>query len=231
MSSPVTPGVDHRSRKSVESGTVMNRQRLRIRFRKKGDLRLISHRDLARALERLFRRADLPLAMSEGFHPHPRMTFPHALALGIEGANEVVEVMLVDARDAEHVRQRLIEESPPGLEITSVTELEPNLRKAQVESVTYEITVPPQRQEALRSAMDNLLAQQRCLLYRDGRTQPIELRSCVKDLQLHDGRLQIQLWVTQQASARPREVLAELGVDDLEMDGNWMTRTEVHLTS
>jgi radical SAM-linked protein len=209
----------------------MNRQRLRIRFRKEGDLRLISHRDLARALERLFRRAELPLAMSEGFHPHPRMTFPHALALGIEGANEVVEVMLEDVRNVEHVRQRLIEDSPPGLEITSVTELEPNERKARAESVTYEITVPPQRQEALRSAMNRLLAQQTCLLYREGRTQPIELRSCVKDLQLHDGRLQIHLWVTQQASARPREVLAELGVDDLERDGNWMTRTQVHLTS
>ena len=60
--------------------------------------------------------------------------------------------MLEHARDVEHVRQRLIEDSPPGLEITSVTELEPNERKAQVKSVTYEITVPPVRQEALRSA-------------------------------------------------------------------------------
>ena len=231
MSSSVAPTAITVLGRVYENGTVMNRQRLRIRFRKEGDLRLISHRDLARALERLFRRAELPLAMSEGFHPHPRMTFPHALALGIEGTNEVVEVMLREARDAEHVRQRLIEESPPGLEITSVTELEPNQRKAQAESVTYEITVPPSRQEALRCAMNNLLAQQSCLLYREGRTQPIDLRSCVKDLQLHDGRLQIQMWVTRQASAKPREVLAELGVDDLEMDGNWMSRTEVQLAS
>ncbi len=67
------------------------RQKLRIRFRKTGDLRLISHRDLARAFERLFRRADLPLAMSQGFHPHARINFPSALALGIQGEDEVVE--------------------------------------------------------------------------------------------------------------------------------------------
>ena len=54
----------------------MVRQRVRIRFRKQGDLRLIGHRDLVRCLERLFRRAGLPLGMSEGFHPKPRMSFP-----------------------------------------------------------------------------------------------------------------------------------------------------------
>ncbi|HBO42708.1 MAG TPA: hypothetical protein DD670_01970 [Planctomycetaceae bacterium] len=61
------------------------RQRVRIRFSKQGDLRLIGHRDLVRVMERLFRRAELPLGMSQGFHPKPRMSFPTALALGIGG--------------------------------------------------------------------------------------------------------------------------------------------------
>ena len=63
----------------------MVRPRVRIRFSKQGDLRLIGHRDLMRCLERLFRRAGLALGMSQGFHPKPRMTFPLALAVGIEG--------------------------------------------------------------------------------------------------------------------------------------------------
>ena len=60
----------------------MIRQRVRIRFPKQDDLRLISHRDLMRAWERLFRRAGVALSMSEGFHPKPRMSFPSALAVG-----------------------------------------------------------------------------------------------------------------------------------------------------
>ena len=44
-----------------------------------------------RCLERLFRRAGLALSFSEGFHPKPRMTFPLALAVGIEGVDEVME--------------------------------------------------------------------------------------------------------------------------------------------
>ncbi len=75
----------------------MVRLRVRIRFSKQGDLRLIGHRDLMRCLERVFRRAQLALGFSQGFHPKPRMTFPSALAVGIEGLDEVMEVELADA--------------------------------------------------------------------------------------------------------------------------------------
>ena len=75
----------------------MVRPRVRIRFCKQGDLRLIGHRDLMRCLERLFRRAGLALAMSQGFHPKPRVTFPLALAVGIEGLDEVMELELTES--------------------------------------------------------------------------------------------------------------------------------------
>src|SRR5687768_9350816 len=96
------------------------RQRIRIRFRKEGDLRLISHRDLLRTLERLFRRAELPLGMSEGFHPKPRMSFPSALAVGIAGADEVMELELSQERTAEELLAVLTPHLPPGLAINSL---------------------------------------------------------------------------------------------------------------
>ena len=79
----------------------MERQRVRMRFRKEGDLRLISHRDLLTAIERLFRRIGLKLSMSGGFHPRPRISFPLSLALGIRGlaaatsAAAVIEFVLL----------------------------------------------------------------------------------------------------------------------------------------
>ena len=66
----------------------MIRQRARIRFRKEGDLRLIGHRDLVRAVERTLRRAGVQLSMSEGFHPKARLNFPSALSVGITGEDE-----------------------------------------------------------------------------------------------------------------------------------------------
>ena len=55
--------------------------KVRIRFRKSGDLRLVSHRDLMKCFERILRRAALPIHVSQGFHPMPRMVFGMPLAL------------------------------------------------------------------------------------------------------------------------------------------------------
>src|SRR5271157_3319048 len=54
--------------------------KVRLRFAKQGDLRLVSHHDLLRCLERMLRRAQIPMASSQGFNPRPKITF--ALALG-----------------------------------------------------------------------------------------------------------------------------------------------------
>ena len=64
-------------------------QRVRLRFAKRGDLRLVSHHDVVRAFERMLRRAELPVAHSQGFNPRPKVVFPLSLALGIEGRREI----------------------------------------------------------------------------------------------------------------------------------------------
>ncbi len=46
--------------------------KVRLRFAKCGDLRLISHRDIMRCLERMLRRAGIPIAFTQGFNPGPR---------------------------------------------------------------------------------------------------------------------------------------------------------------
>ena len=57
--------------------------RLRVVFRKAGRLALLSHLEVARALERAVRRADLPYAVSQGFSPHMRIAFGAALPVGV----------------------------------------------------------------------------------------------------------------------------------------------------
>src|SRR3989304_638137 len=93
----------------------MVRSRGRLRFCKQDALRLIGHLALMRCFERIFRRASLPLGMSQGFHPKPRMTFPLPLAVGIEGREEVMEVELAEPLGAEEVFSRLKAQAPAGL--------------------------------------------------------------------------------------------------------------------
>src|SRR5438270_5642800 len=68
--------------------------KVRIRFRKDGDLRLVSHHDLMRCFERMLRRAALPMRNTSGFHPKPRLVFALSLPLGVIGRDEVAELEL-----------------------------------------------------------------------------------------------------------------------------------------
>jgi radical SAM-linked protein len=137
---------------TVETSPI--RDRYRIRFAKTGLLRWIGHRDLQRLWERILRRSGVRLSMSQGFHPKPRINFPSALALGVEGTDEVIEVELAQAITADELRKRLIDDDQPGLEIgtvqlvaqanvgrTGVSTLSGFL-KAKLHSSFYEIELP-----------------------------------------------------------------------------------------
>src|SRR5438132_1580822 len=110
--------------------------KVRIRFRKDGPLRFLSHHDLMRTFERMLRRADLPLRRSQGFHPKPRLVFALSLPLGVIGCEEVVELELDRALPPEEVRLRLVAQAPPGLGILGVRGIDPRAG-AQVRSLCY----------------------------------------------------------------------------------------------
>ncbi len=66
--------------------------RIRVRYDKTGKLRFISAIDLGRIWERSLRRARLPIAYSEGFSPHPKVSFTDALPLGYASTGEYAEL-------------------------------------------------------------------------------------------------------------------------------------------
>jgi radical SAM-linked protein len=207
----------------------MVRQRVRIRFRKEGDLRLISHRDLVRALERLFRRAGLCLSMSEGFHPKPRMSFPSALAVGIAGLDEIMELELAAESTAEGLLATLEPHLPPGLAINSLEILPPGAKKAAVRQVTFEVEIPAERRAATAQRVDWLWAQPAYLVERDEGRGPVDVRALLEGLSLAGDTLRFRLRVTPEGAIRPREVLQALDLTGLESLGHCLTRTAVEL--
>ena len=84
-----------------------------------GNLRLVSHHDLMRLLERLLRRASLPFRSTEGFNPKAKITFASALSLGIIGHEEVVEIELDGDHSAESVIEVLSPLVPDGFRFLS----------------------------------------------------------------------------------------------------------------
>jgi radical SAM-linked protein len=92
-------------------------QRIRIRYAKRGPLRFTSHRDFARAFERAVRRAGVPIAFSQGFTPHPKISYASAAPTGVASEAEYLEIGLQAPVDPEQLRVALDAALSPGLDV------------------------------------------------------------------------------------------------------------------
>jgi radical SAM-linked protein len=92
-------------------------QRIRIRYAKRGPLRFTSHRDFARAFERAVRRAGVPIAYSQGFTPHPKISYASAAPTGVASEAEYLEIGLQAPVDPADVRRALDAALSPGLDV------------------------------------------------------------------------------------------------------------------
>lgn len=195
--------------------------RYRITFTRDRTVRFVGHLDLAKTWERILRRADLPVAYSQGFHPQPKITFASALPVGCTSEAEVMDVVLAEPLDPASVMRRLAPTFPAGLTITCVVEvpldvpaLQAALRWAEY-VVTVETDEPP---EQVESKVQALLAAPTLLRERRGKTY--DLRPLVSSLAVEAARassVQIAMRLLADADAgtgRPDEVLATLGWGD-----------------
>ena len=206
------------------------RIRYRIRFSKTGLLRWISHRDLARLWERLLRRADFKLSMTQGFHPKPRIGFPSALALGVDGLEEVVELEFAEDLIPQNVLKRLQDDEQPGLTIISVAKVPEGFKKPQLEQSTYQITLPENADPAsIKTSIDQLLSQPSVSVARKKKTLTVETATQILSLQMESQHLSLTLAASEAATLRPQDVLDLLGFADWIEQGSTITRTRVYL--
>lgn len=93
---------------------------VRLRFAKKGRLKYISHLDINRAMSRAFKRAHIPLWYTEGFNPHPYMSFSLPLSLGVESLCESVDIRVVGEITNEEIKNAMNAVLPDDLKILDV---------------------------------------------------------------------------------------------------------------
>jgi radical SAM-linked protein len=201
--------------------------KFRFRFRKAGDLRFLSHHDLMRVFERMLRRAELPFRFTEGFHPKPKMAFASALALGIIGHQEVIEIEFDGELSAEDVLERLNAHAPSGLQLLSARTIEPRV-KAQVCKAGYRIELDPDLLNGVPGRLAEIMSLTHCWIERT-KPQPrrIDIRPFVHHLELQGSELSMEFVVTPQGSARPEDVLRLVGLEETLMNGAVLERTSL----
>ena len=212
------------------AGDTALRIRYRIRFGKTDLLRWISHRDLARLWERLLRRAELKLSMTEGFHPKPRIAFPSALALGVESYDEVGEIERSEEMTPQTLLARLQADQQPGLTIKSVCQLPEGFGKAQLQRSGYTITVVDgTSRDELKSSIQTLLEQTEVSVERRKKSLTVKVADQIERLELEGDVVRLSLAASDGASLKPGDVLDLLGLSDWIERGTLIRRMDVVL--
>jgi radical SAM-linked protein len=192
---------------------------MRLRFAKRGRIRFISHRDVARAFERALRVVKLPVSFTRGFSPRPKVSFGLALTLGYESDAEYLDVELVEPVEVESVIDPLSSALPPGLDVTGAGELRdraPALQAA-VTTVCYRIELDGSTSEPseLAGIVHRAMGSSSLLVARKRKGLEVtdDIRPAIRSLDV-TGHETLELEVnTQPRGVRPGEVISALGAD------------------
>jgi radical SAM-linked protein len=206
-------------------------RRVRFRFSKTGKVRFTSHRDVARMWERALRRSRLPVALSQGFSPHPLLSFGLALPTGCESRGEYLDARLDEARPDEvsfdALPSLLTPLLPDGVVVQAagaVALAEGSLQQ-EVASCDWGLEVFGLSGEELQERVEQVLASPSLIVHRERKGRPTEddVRPAILTLAVtHDdgpeqgeqpiGRFRAEL-ATHPRGVRPSDLLSAFGTD------------------
>ncbi len=116
-------------------------KKYRITFTKLNNAKFLGHLELARTFIRAFRRAELNLVYSRGFHPMPKVSFTCALAVGTESLQEILDIQLIESADTAYLKESINKQLPQGIDVTSVEEIPPGKKKTTLKESHFLITI------------------------------------------------------------------------------------------
>ena len=207
--------------------------RIQITFTKQGALRYTGHLDLHRLWERAARRAELPLAYSQGFHPQPKMSIAAALPLGFSSRCEVLDMRLERDIPLDGLRDKLQATLPTGIQVLTIEQTDdrgPALQ-TQVLSAEYEVHLTEEVDGSdLKRKVDSVMEAESIIRTRRGKEYDLRplILSLDCDVQGEYPILHMLLAAKEGATGRPEEVLDTLGIA---FEGTRIERTHLNFLS
>ena len=173
---------------------------VRIWFKKMGMSRYVSHLDLMRAMTRAIRRANLPLWYTEGFNPHPYMTFALPLSLGMESLCESMDIRIVGDSTNEELFDMLKGSMPPGIDIISVDE--PQNDPKHITFGEFDILFDTDKAEELKTDIEAMLSKDELIVQKLGKKgrhkilKDINLMEFIKDYKVSSMGERVKITLT-----------------------------------
>ena len=204
---------------------VMVASRVRVVFSRTATLRYLSHQETITALLRAMRRAGIDIAYSEGFHPHPKVSFGPALPVGIEAEKEYFDVELCSLPDIEKFLSKINHTLPEGL-LLKDAEIIP-MSVAALERFISEYSFEVETDHGVQDALSRFMESESCLVTRKGKE--MNIRPFVKSADLAGGCLNLLLKDDSGKNPRLFELLQELlGITEQESIGLAVKRTGLY---
>jgi len=196
-------------------------QRLRIRFCRGQEVKFISHLDIMRLWQRALRRADISLAYSEGFSPHPRISLAAPLPIGVTSEAELMDILCSRWVSPHFFIAAVSQQLPPGIKILQVYQIAPSQPslQSQVGYAEYNVDVETEKeQKDIEAALTTLLSIEHLPWQhqRDTGKRSYDLRPLIDDLWFIDWHhpyctIGMRLRCDSSGSGRPEQVTAALG--------------------
>ncbi len=189
---------------------------LRGKFEKRAAMKYIGHLDLMRTMQRAIRRADLPIAYSQGYNPQQKMNFAMALALGLESEAEYFEVELAEEMSAADFKERLNAALPEGIRILQADRIEnaPKSLMSIVAWAMYAVRYPdegkPEDAEARTKAFldqKEIWTTRRRKKKKQIVSKQVEIRQWIDTLVWEGDTMKMMLKTGSNGNLKPEEVL------------------------
>ena len=225
-------GLERIARKeSQRSGT---KKKVRLRFKKVGEMRFLSHLELVHLFYRASKRVDLPLCFSEGFHPMPRIVFATALPVGMESLMEVVDVECEGKITPPEVMERLNQTLPPGIEILDAGEVPlffdlSSLPHPSAYWIPLDHLIP--RGEAI-AKIEKALDKKEFFIHqeRDGKKRSVDIRPLIEKMETKERSGEEPQWgvelVIRKTAGRTAKPIEMVGAV-LDLDGETLAQCKV----
>ena len=208
-------------------------------FQKNNEISYTSHLDVQRTLQRAFRRAELPLAYSKGFNPHPKLSFATALATGYTSSGEWFEVELETPIDLQSFTDRVNHALPDGMQIVDAFEADDSIDTLSklIRAARYELTVrfeTPVAKGAVTDAVQAIMASETVITDKKTKSgirptdiRPDILEASVKAESVHSAIIDVVGSLTAAGGLRAESFVRVL-FDRLHLNG-FYTAHRIHL--